>query len=82
MRLFLFIAGISVFSVLIEKPVEARDYPWCAQYGPTTRNCGFMTFQQCLATISGIGGSCVPNYMYQPPSGPHPSKKPRTPGLY
>ena len=40
-------------------------------------NCGFVTFQQCLDTISGIGGFCVRNNLYQPPPGPHPPKKTR-----
>jgi hypothetical protein len=26
---------------------------WCAYYDAYTSNCGFQTFQQCLATISG-----------------------------
>lgn len=42
------------------------DYPWCAAYSYRTKNCGFMTFQQCLATISGVGGSCEPNPFYRP----------------
>lgn len=35
--------------------------PWCAYYDPWSYNCGFATFQQCLATISGAGGVCQPN---------------------
>jgi hypothetical protein len=35
-------------------------------------NCGFTTFQQCLDTVSGIGGFCERNNLYQPPPGPHP----------
>ena len=36
---------------------------WCAEYneGAGATNCGFATFQQCLAAVSGIGGSCSPN---------------------
>ena len=44
------------------------EYPWCAQYGrfgTQATNCGFSTRQQCLATISGIGGYCVRNPRYQ-----------------
>ena len=29
-------------------------------------NCGFLTLQQCRATVSGIGGFCVPNQFYNP----------------
>jgi len=44
-------------------------YPWCAAYGGSwsgTSNCGFKTLQQCMATVSGIGGSCEPNQFYNP----------------
>ena len=73
MRLLLFILGVFATVICIEKPAEAQDYPWCADYGPAfgATNCGFATFQQCLATVSGIGGSCGPNPQYQ-----------RSPGLY
>ncbi len=46
----------------------AREYPWCAVYGGSmsgSSNCGFTTRQQCLATVSGIGGSCEPNQFYK-----------------
>jgi hypothetical protein len=35
-------------------------------------NCGFSTFQQCMADVSGIGGFCIQNNTYHPPAGPHP----------
>ena len=42
---------------------------WCAQYsgdaGGAT-NSGFFTIEQCRATVSGIGGFCVPNQFYNP----------------
>jgi hypothetical protein len=44
-------------------------YPWCVQYGgisSTTKNCGFTSFQQCLATARGNGASCIPNPWYEP----------------
>ncbi len=31
---------------------------WCATYRVGGTNCGFHTFQQCMATVSGIGGFC------------------------
>ena len=68
MRLLLFITGVFVVVMCFERPAEAQNYPWCAYYGPHfgATNCGFSTFQQCLATISGIGGSCGANPMYRP----------------
>jgi hypothetical protein len=43
---------------------------WCAQYsggraGGGT-NCGFFTWNQCMATVSGVGGFCVVNQFYNP----------------
>ena len=49
----------------------AQNYPWCAQYnmrGGGGRNCDFVCFQQCMATVSGVGGYCEQNAMYQPVS--------------
>jgi hypothetical protein len=72
-------AALSLFGVLcvtaaIVTPAQAQNRPWCAFYdgrfGGAT-NCGFSTYEQCLATISGVGGSCGPNTMYVPPSGRH-----------
>ena len=84
MRLLLFILGISVAIVSNENRAEAQNYPWCAQYsgGDGGMNCGFTTFQQCLATISGIGGFCVQNNTYQPPPGPHPPTRLRKRNRY
>jgi hypothetical protein len=51
-------------------PASAAEYPWCAQYdGPNgARNCGFVSFQQCQATASGMGGFCERNTFYSPRS--------------
>jgi hypothetical protein len=81
MRLLLIIVGAFAAIVSIEKPAEADNgRQWCAYYnffrGGAT-NCGFSTFQQCLATVSGVGGSCGPNPMYQPAPRPYPTKHPR-----
>ena len=47
---------------------SAQNYPWCAVYslrGGAT-NCGFVSFAQCQATVTGIGGFCQRNSMYVP----------------
>jgi Protein of unknown function (DUF3551) len=40
-------------------------YPWCANYSGRgmggAQNCGFVSFNQCLATVRGVGGTCGPN---------------------
>jgi len=66
----IFISAVVVaMSALFANPVRAEiEYPWCAQYsgGPQGggTNCGFSTLEQCRATVSGIGGSCVVNQFY------------------
>jgi uncharacterized protein DUF3551 len=74
------IVAIGVFAAVVcfEKPAAAQNNAWCAYYdfgqdGAT--NCGFSTFQQCLATVSGVGGSCGPNPQYQGSPGHHLSTK-------
>jgi hypothetical protein len=46
----------------------ADPYKWCAVYsGRDGSNCGFVTIEQCRATVSGIGGFCEPNQFYTGP---------------
>jgi hypothetical protein len=72
MRLvLLLISGILVLAAGIGTRAEAQNYPWCAQY--STRDgatCGFTSFEQCMATVSGIGGFCIQNWDYPPPATP------------
>jgi hypothetical protein len=57
-----FIIVVAFAAILcIQKPAQAN---WCAYYnmGPMGgRNCGFKTFEQCLANVRGIGGNCSPS---------------------
>ena len=51
------------------RPSAAREwYPWCAQYADmrAATECSFTSFEQCLATLSGIGGSCIQNWRPAP----------------
>jgi hypothetical protein len=49
----------------------AYDYPWCALYGSRTaggaQSCYYKTYEQCMATMSGIGGSCIRSPYYRGP---------------
>jgi Protein of unknown function (DUF3551) len=75
MRNSVFILGVFAALVCFEKPAAAQNYAWCAYYdlgeGGAT-NCGFATSQQCLAAVSGIGGGCGPNPVYQSAPVPYP----------
>lgn len=65
----------------LTRPAAAIEYPWCALYGSTDdggRNCGFSTLEQCMATVSGIGGGCERNLFYTGPA-ERPAKRTRKP---
>ncbi len=75
MKLWLAVFGLTAAAVF-GTPAQAQNYPWCADYGGGDMgggmNCGFVSFQQCLTTVQGMGGFCERNTQYQPPPGPHP----------
>ncbi len=68
MRLSLIVLGVGAVLVAAGSSAQAQNYPWCAQYGGAmaARNCGFTSFAQCQADVSGIGGFCEPNTTYVP----------------
>jgi hypothetical protein len=74
MRAFLFVSATLLGIAGISTHADAQNYPWCAYYGGGSMgggtNCGFTTFDQCMATVSGIGGYCARNTQYVPPPGP------------
>jgi hypothetical protein len=70
-RILLFTLAIFAVTAETGTRAQAQNYPWCAQYsGPGGTNCGFTTFQQCMATIAGMGGFCNANTQYVSPAGP------------
>ena len=78
MRLATFVfAGLMVPAILAPSSAPAYEmpydpYPWCANYGGDasgSSNCGFLTLEQCRATVSGIGGYCDHNQFYNPRPG-------------
>ncbi|HMJ40789.1 MAG TPA: DUF3551 domain-containing protein [Pseudolabrys sp.] len=56
----------------------AIEYPWCAQYSRDGgRNCGFVSFGQCMETARGAGAFCVPNLFYWDAASMQPQRKRR-----
>ena len=74
MRSDVWAPGIAVLLLLAGVPASRAEvlYPWCAQYGTRggARNCGFSTYEQCRAAISGNGGYCIENPFWQRPPEP------------
>ena len=75
MRLSLIVLGIFAGSAALGSSASAQNYPWCAIYGGAdiggASNCGFTTFEQCMVTLSGMGGFCARNTQYMPSPGSH-----------
>jgi hypothetical protein len=60
MKAFLFVSAVLVGIAGIDMHANAQNYPWCAYYSRDAgTNCGFTTYDQRMATISGIGGFCA-----------------------
>jgi hypothetical protein len=84
MRGILLALALALLSLPASGPQARAEitYPWCAQYAGGGfsgggRNCGFWTYGQCMAAISGNGGFCEANAMYR---GPQPGMIPPPPG--
>jgi hypothetical protein len=42
--------------------------PWCLRAMTGMDDCGFATLAQCRVSLSGVGGSCMPNPRYTEPT--------------
>ena len=66
---------LSIFLVaaptFVAGPIYAQNLPWCAiMDNDGTTQCNYTTQQQCLATLSGIGGECIQNPAGSAPQAP------------
>jgi len=71
-------AALAAAATFGPSPGKAAEAKWCAQYGPGgdgPRNCGFHTFEQCMLTVSGIGGFCEINQFYTGPDQSYSDKQ-------
>jgi hypothetical protein len=50
-----------VFAALSLFGNRAEAGPWCAHYNTGLNACSFYSFEQCMASVFGVGGSCAPN---------------------
>jgi len=82
MRIKTFVSATLLALAFVPASAQALEkydpYPWCAVYGGRDgggTNCGFLTLEQCRATVSGIGGSCELNQFYNPGPGKRSRKK-------
>jgi hypothetical protein len=65
------VAAVAFFAATsMSHAQSAYDYPWCAVYSRTSgaTSCYFQTYQQCMTTLSGIGGFCMRSPYYNGPA--------------
>jgi hypothetical protein len=59
------VAGAILLDSSKAVPAQGRQRapPWCAYMGGFGGNfdCSYYTFEQCMATARGLGGTCSPN---------------------
>jgi hypothetical protein len=70
------IAGAGLFDARNAATAGSRQpAPWCAYLGGFDGgfDCGYYTFEQCMATARGLGGRCQPN----PSVAQNPDRQPR-----
>ena len=72
-RAVLLLLILSSLTALDVRPAASEIYrPWCAVYygrgGDGARNCGFVSYEQCMMTATpGSGAWCVRNTWAVPP---------------
>ena len=68
MRSGIIVLATIAAAMMATSAANADQYKWCAVYtgnrGDGGTNCGFITYKQCMDTISGTGGYCTPNQFY------------------
>lgn len=72
MKVLIYATAVCAAVAAMSAHAQAQNYPWCAYYGTgdgNGTNCGFVTRDQCMATVSGIGGYCDRNTQYVPLGG-------------
>ena len=71
-RLIFAVLTVAAAMLIQPRSGEAEHYwPWCSHYDNPSdaTSCAFATWEQCIATVRGIGGWCYAN-PYGPPPAP------------
>ncbi len=67
-RLALVVTIFFLVPLLTTSVGRAESSKWCAVLGSgmDARNCGFVSFEQCMASTGGTGGFCERDYTATP----------------
>jgi hypothetical protein len=76
MRYLIAALSVAAATACAGTPAQAQNYPWCeylggGEGGGGGRNCGFVSFEQCMESARGNGSDCRQNTQYEAPAGPH-----------
>jgi hypothetical protein len=67
MRISAFVVALMLTTVTASAPrpaAAAYNLPWCATYYDSlAKSCAFTSFEQCMATVRGVGGHCTQNLL-------------------
>jgi len=66
-RAALALPALAACAAICAPPASAEIYrPWCVHYvsGDNGTNCGFISYEQCMLTARGGGGTCKQNPWY------------------
>jgi hypothetical protein len=60
------LGAVSLAFLVLGGSAQARERvlpSWCAEYSLNSglTECAFFTFEQCLASVRGVGGYCIPS---------------------
>jgi hypothetical protein len=68
--------GFVVLTAFAAPAAAQSNYPWCSNFSDGAgANCGFSTYEQCMATARGSGGTCQQNDMYKGPAVETPPRR-------
>ena len=73
MKISFSVLSLLLATIALAPTAHAQNYPWCAYWHGTggARNCGFVSYQQCMQTAQGAGADCRANTQYNPREGLH-----------
>jgi hypothetical protein len=58
--------GLLALASIATPAFAQSNYPWCSNFSDGAGvNCGFSSYEQCMATARGSGGTCEKNDWYK-----------------
>lgn len=80
-RRLAWLSGSALILLICAPTVASAQGAWCARLSGGGENCGFASYEQCRASVNGVGGTCVPNPRSRGVRLPGPGMMPGLPGM-